>query len=274
MKYYILGDTGGHFQQLRKALLEIGLHDDYVLPDNVHIIHLGDVVHKGPDTLKTIQLVDTVMHKNPGQWTQIIGNHEAQYLGGINFWVENIDEEVVHTLRNWYVNDLLNFSYTLPAYKTLHTHERNYALHAPTVFTHAGITQEFFDQYLDNVVVEDFDKVIKSLSIDAIYRPGLMLGEDNNSRIGPVWAHGVHEVWNSWLNTAKFNQIVGHIAPYSWGFEEWFPGTNRNFISKAVLHFEEHFTIAPTTDDTFIGFMDPGYGKRAYGKVQPYIVID
>ena len=94
MEYIVFGDTGGHFTQLYNGLIDIGMTQDYVLPKNTTIVHCGDLVHKGPASMEILHMIDEVKEKNPDQWVQIIGNHEAQYLGGIVFkHVGVLDEE-------------------------------------------------------------------------------------------------------------------------------------------------------------------------------------
>lgn len=304
-KYIVFGDTGGHFRQLHKALLEIGMTEDYFLPKDIHIIHLGDLVHKGLYSSDILRMIDEVRSLNPGQWTQMIGNHEAQYLGGYVFWEKRVDEPGRKILTKWYNEGFLKFVHVISPLNnnnnnvnvqnnsrnvlTMKTLNKDYSTNKPIVFSHAGISFPFWEDYLMNYYVKDFDKVVEDLNFQQIHQPGIMLGEkfDAYSPVGPVWAHGVDEVWLLWkaiINQipvqAHFNQIVGHIAPYMYERKMFYPGTHENFKKVAELNENEHLTIAPLNEDknnknnnTWMGFMDPGYSKNAGTEVQPYSTI-
>ena len=56
--------------------------DSGVVPEGLAIIQVGDLVHKGPDSGECFALADRFLVSSPGRWVQLVGNHEAQYLGG------------------------------------------------------------------------------------------------------------------------------------------------------------------------------------------------
>lgn len=270
MKYIVFGDTGGHYRQLYAALREIGMTEDYVLPDDIHIIHLGDLVHKGLYSTDILRMIDEIRILNDGQWTQMIGNHEAQYLGGHNFWSKRIDAKGVSIIQEWYRDGFLKFIHTINTFNAeIITQKKKYKLDAPVFFSHAGISKPFFD--LKNHTGET--------TLRDLYKPGLMLGEqfDPNSPVGPVWAHGIYEVWALWrqFDNIEFNQIVGHISPYQFGRKAFYPGTLDVFKEEAVLHESERMTMAPLNmnETKWMVFTDPGYSKYAPAGAQPYLTL-
>lgn len=271
MKYIVFGDTGGHYRQLHAALREIGMTEDYILPEDIHIIHLGDLVHKGLYSTDILRMIDEIRILNDGQWTQLIGNHEAQYLGGHLFWNKRIDAKGISILHEWYQDGFLKYIHMINTFDAeIITETQIYKLDAPIFFSHAGISKPFFDLKKNN----------GETTLKDIHKPGLMLGETYKpfDPVGPVWAHGVHEVWALWkdLNSIEFNQFVGHIAPYQFDRKAFYPQTLGLFKELAHLHEKEKAVVAPLNDtaDKWMVFMDPGYSKYAPAGAQPYVVIE
>ena len=62
------------------------------LPDDLTVVQVGDLVHRGPDSAGVVALADHYLSAQPRQWVQLVGNHEAQYLGEPLFdWPERLD---------------------------------------------------------------------------------------------------------------------------------------------------------------------------------------
>ncbi|WP_258953386.1 metallophosphoesterase [Lentzea californiensis] len=71
-----IGVVGGHADQLRRALRELGA--------GLVVIQVGDLVDRGPDSLGVLHAVRERLGTG---WVQLVGNHEAQYLPGSEaFW--------------------------------------------------------------------------------------------------------------------------------------------------------------------------------------------
>lgn len=279
MKYFVFGDTGGHFNQLFNSLVEIGLTDDYKLPSDVHIIHMGDLVHKGLYSHDILTTVDQIRQKNPGQWTQMIGNHEAQYLGGHVFWNPSLDVHDQAILHQWFSDGFLNFIHALdkPLTTTLKNGDK-YELTDPTIFSHAGVSFPFWNTFLKSTSLNDYNDVAASLNADDLHKAGYMLQEEFNMEnpTGPMWSHGIHEVWLKWVSefASPFNQFVGHINPYMFERGIFFPGTVDVFKSHAKIYESDRITVAPLGENPLMFFMAPGYSKVAYGNFQPYVLLE
>src|SRR5215470_18849911 len=107
----VIGDVGGHADQLREALARLGTDGDEPrlpggaqaepgfggaehpprLPEGLTVIQVGDLVDRGPDSTGVLDLVGRYLEEQPDQWIQLAGNHEAQYLpGGTPFWRERL----------------------------------------------------------------------------------------------------------------------------------------------------------------------------------------
>jgi hypothetical protein len=60
---------------------------DGLLPPDLVVIQVGDLVDRGPDSSGVLDVVARMLAEQPLQWIQLVGNHEAQYLpGGALFW--------------------------------------------------------------------------------------------------------------------------------------------------------------------------------------------
>lgn len=103
-KVVVVGDVGGHLDQLRWALSLMGARGEpLLLPEDVIVVQVGDLIDRGPDSLGVLNLVEDIRQRQPGQWVQLVGNHEAQYLpGGRPFWPEPVPQAGVELLTRWW----------------------------------------------------------------------------------------------------------------------------------------------------------------------------
>jgi hypothetical protein len=77
----VIGDVAGHLDELRTELRRLGADDGTGrLPGDLTIIQVGDLVHRGPASDAVVALVDGYLTRQPMQWVQLVGNHEAHYL--------------------------------------------------------------------------------------------------------------------------------------------------------------------------------------------------
>ena len=82
----IIGDVGGHAHRLIQALLALGADPIRgTLPEDLVVVQLGDLIHKGPASVEVLAIVDRMLAGSPMRWIQLVGNHEANYLGGPRF---------------------------------------------------------------------------------------------------------------------------------------------------------------------------------------------
>jgi hypothetical protein len=89
MRIACFGDVGGHLEPFTSGLQALGADTDGgTLPDDLIVIQVGDLIRKGPDSDGVVTLVDRFRQHSTRQWVQLIGNHEAHYLGGPRFWQE------------------------------------------------------------------------------------------------------------------------------------------------------------------------------------------
>lgn len=286
-RYHVFGDTGGHYKQLKEGLTAIGYDPlTHKLPEDVVVIHCGDLLHKGPNSAGVIFMVDNIMKNNPNQWIQLLGNHEYQYLNGIPFWREKIDPDAIRTLQSWYEEGRAfnAFAITEPAvFHGLAVSKRGYATpDKPIIFTHAGITRQYWQKYLHSS--QDVARIVKTLNRfnpETVGTPGAIVGGTHTAAYpaGPIWALGVDEVWNSWQAepSMPFIQVHGHTAPFKFDVEQWW---SNGLETKAKVKFWNASTVNPDrrtvvteVSDSIQVAIDPGYEKTAVAEPQPALLI-
>jgi hypothetical protein len=118
---------------LRRCLGELGADTtNGTLPDDLVVVQVGDLVHKGPDSPGVLALVDRMMAGSVDRWIQLIGNHEGQEgLGGPDFWPETLSPALRADVRRWVDTDRARLAVALDTVE-----------YGPTLVTHAGLTRQ------------------------------------------------------------------------------------------------------------------------------------
>jgi hypothetical protein len=280
-KYHIFGDTGGHYRQLKAGLEAIGFNPETnKLPEDVIVVHCGDLLHKGPNSAAVLFMVNRIMENNPGQWVQLLGNHEYQYLGGIPFWKEAIDPDAISMLQRWYFEGKVQNAFAIiePAeFHNLVISKRGYETpDKPIVFTHAGITRQYWNRFLKaETDAATVVRMLNSFNPNQIGTPGAIIGSNNTVEFpaGPVWALGVEEVFDSWKIEPymPFIQIHGHTTPYSHKFGRWW-SRDKTFITASKVNPARRTVVTAVSDSIQVA-IDPGYDKQAPIEPQPALLI-
>lgn len=253
----VVGDVGGHRDALVAELTRLGADPGTgELPDDLTVIQVGDLVHRGPDSEGVVALVDRYLDRQPDQWIQLVGNHEAQYLRDPVFdWPERIDEAAADTLRDWWASGRMQVAV---AVETPHT---------GFLVTHAGLTADYWRDVLD--APEDVHRVAEGLNElvvrgdDVLFRAGEMLGNGRpTTSAGPLWASAPTELVPSWIATRlPFSQVHGHTSIFDWqnhrhrGSAEV---TRRTTVDERAKH---EITVL---DGGLIIGIDPGHGRCAH----------
>lgn len=280
MKTFVFGDTGGHAPQLQRALIDLGVDLELAfIPDNVRIIHLGDIIHKGEHSDSLVGMIDRLIRNNPGQWVQLLGNHEFQHIEGAPyFWNCNCTVRTVNILNEWWEEGLATATYALPTpeHLTLDISGKVPQPNTSILFSHAGLSWQWWNAIAQPNNAEDVSLALNSLPVEFITAPGEMLGVRGGNP-GPVWAVGNTEVFNSWYvqeTVMPFTQIHGHTSSYKWIQNEWWrkDPAFRTFRDATKLNPETRAVITSMADNLLIG-IDPGYSKNASTLKQPYLTI-
>ncbi|MCU1628413.1 MAG: hypothetical protein JWP64_3362 [Pseudonocardia sp.] len=257
----VVGDVAGHLDELRTELRRLGADGGTGrLPDDLTIIQVGDLVHRGPASDAVVALVDGYLTHQPTQWVQLVGNHEAQYLRDPVFdWPERISDRSRDTLRRWWAGGQMRVATCVGADAE------------SFLITHAGVTAGFWRGTLGAPSsAEQAATTINSLigtDDGALFRAGTMLHGRRRARsAGPVWAATAAELLPGWLaTTLPFSQIHGHDSIFDWQRRRFRSADDSadDLARLTVLDEEAKHESTVLAGGRIIG-IDPGHGGRPH----------
>jgi hypothetical protein len=257
----VVGDVAGHLDELRTELRRLGADGGTGrLPDDLTIIQVGDLVHRGPASDAVVALVDGYLTHQPTQWVQLVGNHEAQYLRDPVFdWPERISDRSRDTLRRWWAGGQMRVATCVGADAE------------SFLITHAGVTAGFWRGTLGAPSsAEQAATTINSLigtDDGALFRAGTMLHGRRRARsAGPVWAATAAELLPGWLaTTLPFSQIHGHDSIFDWQRRRFrsVDDSADDLARLTVLDEEAKHESTVLAGGRIIG-IDPGHGGRPH----------
>lgn len=204
---YCMSDLHGQYQQFKKLLNLIDFDEN----DTLYI--LGDIVDRGPESLKIIEDI-----KNNENIHPLIGNHEYNMMLCANFLLKEITESSVKELENnqldlivdWFSNggkttflefmqyskeqqkDILDYIGEFTLYEEVEVNGNNFVL------THAGISNFSIDKPLEDYSL--FDMIFTRPNYEKVYYPNkyLVSGHtptpliDENCKDGSIYFKNNH----------------------------------------------------------------------------------
>ena len=215
MRIAVIGDVGGHAASLRHELTRLGASPDGSLPEDLIVVQVGDLIHRGPESGQVIDIVDRYLRTQPAQWIQLIGNHEVNYLQPAIFaWPEALNAKHIRVLKGWWQNGT---AVVAAAVETT-TFES-------ILITHAGVTAEFWASVLGGPpTAADAARRINELAkagAEAVFRAGVMLHGTTVPDAGPLWADAATELLPGWADgRMPFSQIHGHNSITTWRVDD------------------------------------------------------
>ncbi|MFT4235968.1 MAG: metallophosphoesterase [Microbacterium sp.] len=262
----VIGDITGHPAELRRVLEGLGTRFDGATsvgrgwrdiaigwPDDLHVVQVGDLIHRGPDSLGVVLLVDRLIAR--GAWTQVVGNHEQLYVDRPVFvWPERIDDEAVARLRAWWADGRMAPGAIIET-----------ASEGDWLVTHAGLTAGFWEHGLGapTTAGDTLAALREAASDGALWHPGRMLTGTVDFNAGPVWADAGAEVYPSWQGSehaSPFHQAHGHSTAYDWDAGAWLGP--RGIRPHTRLDEQQRLVTFTTGERRFVG-TDPGHGAAA-----------
>lgn len=274
MRAAIFGDVGGHFAPLARALESLGVNlDSGIIPSDLHIIQVGDLIHKGPNTDELVALVDHLMAQSPDQWTQLVGNHEAMHLNmSVPFFNSNCSPDTIQTLQRWWEEGQIHLA-------TSFTGESAKRLVLPeTLVTHAGMTFGVWQRVGRPKSAAEVVQGIQKASVGVYGKPGYMLGDRARWNAGVFWAHSTNETYPSWLEEdMPFNQVHGHCPPFNFERNDWWVGKSSMYRRGKPYTFaypdDRAYVLHTRSAATFV-CIDPGFEKsQPVARVQPWLEV-
>lgn len=270
----IIGDLSGHLEPFLTALETLGVDLETArLPDDLTVVQLGDLIHKGPDSASIVAYVEGLMTSEGGRYIQLLGNHEAQYLGGPGFWRQDIDPMVEAMLTSWVSDGGAQLAVALDTVE-----------HGQILVTHAGLTAGMWTQGLDAPAdaaraATLINKMLRA-NPELALRPGWMLGGHNaDMTAGVAWAHVTRELYMSWTLVQQrrplpFTQVHGHSSAMWWSKRAWDPMVSEAIRERALVSFEDRHVTVPFGDHKIIG-IDAGFGRQTpYRPQHPLVLTD
>lgn len=230
----VIGDVAGHNLPLQRELRRLGVDvEAAVIPDELIVVQVGDLVHRGPDSPGVVALVDRLITNNAGRWVQLAGNHEAQYLFPPRFqWNERLPQGTVDTIRSWWEKGTMRLAaafHTEGQTVRVRGGDRTVVGAGPLLITHAGLcvglhrrlgSPENPAAIARTLNEERFEKTAPA------WRDGAMLGGPARSDAGVVWAEATTELHLPWLHAPdrpSFHQAHGHTSPFNHRLSRWWP---------------------------------------------------
>jgi hypothetical protein len=257
----VIGDVGGHAWMLRRCLGELGADTAAgTLPDDLVVVQVGDLIHKGPDSPAVVALVDRMLSGSPDRWIQLIGNHEAQEgLGGPDFWHETLagpERAAVRAdLRRWVESGSARLTVALDSVE-----------YGPVLVSHGGLTRQKW------VAIGRPDSPEAAAAIlnkecqsdpELAFAAGELLGVRPRLPVGVAWA-SPRELLRSWdMEPLPFSQVHGHASPRQWSTNTWSAGLPRRTTVRASADPEKRHSDFAWPGGEHIVCVDPDYGAEA-----------
>lgn len=210
----LLGDLSGHLKPLLTTLAELGVEVDdrdvprrVSWPDDLVVVQVGDLVHKGPVSELVVAVVDALFRRT-GRWVQLLGNHEAQYVpGGTAFWVPPIDARVGERLAAWWDDGFLRPAVAVDDDRV-----------GPVLVSHGGLTVTSWRALGEPGHVGAATALADPANhARHVFQPGAMAARDADP--GVAWTEPKRELRSPWLVHAQvggevpFTQVHGHAQP-------------------------------------------------------------
>ncbi len=262
----IIGDLAGHLDELTGELVRLGADPQTLrLPEDLTVIQVGDLVHRGPDSEGVVALVDRYLRTQSGQWVQLAGNHEGQYLRDPAFeWPHRIEDVAAETLRRWWSNGQMR------AAAAVRCGGEDF------VVTHAGLTEGYWRRALDAPAAATLAaKAINSFigtHEDVLFAAGQMLGRSEpTASAGPLWAAAATELVPSWqaAGAMPFSQVHGHSSVVDWR-RRWVRG-DAELAGLVTLDPDAAHTTVTLSDARIVG-VDPGHGAKPHRPWRAFVL--
>ncbi len=230
----VLGDVGGHLGALQEALTQLGCEGTHI-PEGFIVCQVGDLIHRGPSSGEVVTYVDEIMEKNPGQWVQLLGNHEENEILRHQFeWPDRVDDTTRDTLMRWWEDGSMQLAWSFCAtgVRDPQTGELTHspAHHAAASFctncgevlvSHAGMTVGVWEKLERTQSAHDAARLINAERYNyqhTVWNTGVMLERQIRRDAGVVWARADDELLWFWNREPGpgFHQVHGHSSAYNW----------------------------------------------------------
>lgn len=268
MEYAIFGDVGGHFGPFKRGLKSVGVDIvNCVIPKNLTVVQVGDLVHKGPNSAMVVNLVDTMMRNNPGRWIQLAGNHELPYLSihDAFFYRDRVDSQTAETLLKWKLEGLL-----LPSYAFESVSGEQYLV------THSGLTRMNYLEYGNGDALQTSLSINSQTWFTLNKRGNMFYGRGPVYKAGIFWAEGVGEVYPTWHKAPEpmpFHQIHGHSSAFLWNRDMFRFNYPAWFVDNLTIDRDNMRTVFSVDGGNFYS-IDHGLERMSFTEIIKPLIIE
>jgi hypothetical protein len=212
MRIGVIGDIGGHLDVFERALVCLGVDVASAgIPPDLTVVQVGDLVHKGPDSGGCVALADRLLAS--GRYVQLLGNHEAHYLGGPDVrarpGVQEIAPAAAAVLRRWHRQRTARLAVAAETTE-----------YGEVLLTHGGLTFGLWRALGSPSSLSLAADRLNSLLDDpaAAFRPGWLMTGVYDSSAGVTCPRTGVELAAPWLERGEmpFSQVHGHEGVWYW----------------------------------------------------------
>lgn len=167
VRLYVIGDIHGRLDLLNELLDQIDRDDAAREPAEVHLIFLGDLIDRGPDSAGVIDRAMQLYDAGGGRVRFLMGNHEEVYLGAAT----GEEKHVRFFCKIGGRETILSYGVTLDEYRNMESEEL--AERVGNLFPRSHI--DFVSRFENRIVFGDY------AFVHAGIRPGIPLEEQKIS---------------------------------------------------------------------------------------------
>jgi hypothetical protein len=301
-QYVIFPDIGGHLHVFRNMLEYVGMDlTTLLIPEGMIIVQLGDLVHKGEKSLECLQLAYALKQTNGDKYIQLLGNHEAHYLGGSDLTgragVKHVGVEAVKLLIHMWSEGLIQAAYAAST------------VDGNVLFTHGGLTYATWVKSGADDAFETADRlndagrrIAKSLGtyiiagrkvplknneepvsaahgnnnldFELLFKEGKLLTGIMVPDVGIIHPRTGSELAHGWLQegTMPFSQIHGHETIKYWSGNDWHDDVPE-YIKQLTIVDEVNCHTKLHVGDKYIWSVDPAYSVDKPTIVYPPLAL-
>ncbi|MBO3741688.1 metallophosphoesterase [Actinoplanes flavus] len=237
----VIGDVGGCSAELARVLEPL-----VGVPDTV-VIQVGDLVDRGPDTPGVLRMVGQRLVEGAPRRIQLLGNHEAPYVGGEPFWPQPLSEPDARLLETWWLTERLRVA---AAVRTGGGED--------FLVTHAGLSPAVWRDLGEPVTAATAAELLNTRPEPLLWGYG-----------GPLWVEPP-ELYGGWLaGWMPFSQIHGHSAIVSYEHESWM--CEERIRQRSTVDWVARRTQTRVGGGRFIA-VDPKHGRTGAVRWSPLVI--
>jgi hypothetical protein len=230
----LFGDIHGSYRRFCDELTRIGVDvRTGKVPEGLLIIQVGDLVHGGgEDQLACLRLADLLLRISPERYVQLLGNHDAHYLGGPDVSTRSpfrqLVDEGIEILCRWQASGAARLAVAISTREL-----------GDVLVTHGGLTAGLWRELGMPATATAAASALNELLTDPAraFRPGKLMTGELNMAAGVTGPRTGAELAQSWLDegAAPFHQVHGRESAWWWPDHAWHDDVSAQIQSLTVV---------------------------------------